>query len=89
MGISRKKMVDGPVASPASFSVVKLLGRGDVGKVYLVSSKSNGRIYAMKVLSKNEMIRRNKVTLCFCNGAFVGPEFGSDFHIPPSLFFVL
>ncbi|KAK6515672.1 serine/threonine protein kinase, AGC [Arthrobotrys conoides] len=46
---------------PQSFDKIKLLGKGDVGKVYLVREKKSGRLYAMKVLSKKEMIKRNKI----------------------------
>ncbi|KAJ3027490.1 serine/threonine protein kinase, AGC, partial [Rhizophlyctis rosea] len=46
---------------PSSFVKHRLIGKGDVGKVYLVEKKSNGRLYAMKVLSKQEMIKRNKI----------------------------
>ncbi|RUS14496.1 kinase-like domain-containing protein [Endogone sp. FLAS-F59071] len=46
---------------PSSFTKVKLLGKGDVGKVYLVKQKGSERLFAMKVLSKKEMIKRNKI----------------------------
>lgn len=46
---------------PSSFSKVKMLGKGDVGKVYLVREKKTEKLYAMKVLSKKEMIKRNKI----------------------------
>ncbi|CAH7681900.1 kinase-like domain-containing protein [Phakopsora pachyrhizi] len=76
---------------PQSFEKLKLLGKGDVGKVYLVREKRASfinrnsynnqkrgsnvqepdpdqnqnqppeRLYAMKVLSKKEMIQRNKI----------------------------
>ncbi|KAF0395566.1 serine/threonine-protein kinase nrc-2 [Gigaspora margarita] len=46
---------------PSSFQKIKLLGKGDVGKVYLVKEKKTGKLYAMKVLSKKEMIKRNKI----------------------------
>ncbi|KAK6335385.1 serine/threonine protein kinase, AGC [Orbilia brochopaga] len=46
---------------PQSFDKIKLLGKGDVGKVYLVREKKSSRLYAMKVLSKKEMIKRNKI----------------------------
>ncbi|KAJ2816083.1 serine/threonine protein kinase, AGC, partial [Coemansia erecta] len=46
---------------PKSFIKIKLLGKGDVGKVYLVRQKETGKLYAMKVLSKAEMIKRNKI----------------------------
>ncbi|TWU75669.1 hypothetical protein ED733_007301 [Metarhizium rileyi] len=47
--------------SPASFDKIKLIGKGDVGKVYLVREKKSSRLYAMKILSKKEMIKRNKI----------------------------
>lgn len=46
---------------PGSFDKIKLIGKGDVGKVYLVREKKSGRLYAMKVLNKREMIKRNKI----------------------------
>ncbi|KAK0231093.1 AGC/RSK protein kinase [Armillaria fumosa] len=46
---------------PSSFVKVKLLGKGDVGKVYLVREKKSGKLFAMKVLSKKEMIERKKI----------------------------
>ena len=33
---------------PGSFEKIKLLGKGDVGKVYLVKEKKSNRLYAMK-----------------------------------------
>ncbi|KAJ2983830.1 hypothetical protein NQ176_g405 [Zarea fungicola] len=46
---------------PSSFDKIKLIGKGDVGKVYLVREKKSNRLYAMKILSKKEMIKRNKI----------------------------
>ncbi|KAG8931455.1 hypothetical protein FRC01_001279 [Tulasnella sp. 417] len=46
---------------PGSFQKVKLLGRGDVGRVYLVREKKTDKLFAMKVLSKKEMIARKKI----------------------------
>ena len=43
------------------FEKIRLLGKGDVGKVFLVKEKASKRLYAMKVLSKKEMIERNKI----------------------------
>jgi protein-serine/threonine kinase len=34
--------------SPGSFDKIKLIGKGDVGKVYLVREKKSARLYAMK-----------------------------------------
>lgn len=36
---------------PSSFDKIKLIGKGDVGKVYLVREKKSSRLYAMKGLS--------------------------------------
>jgi protein-serine/threonine kinase len=62
---------------PTDFEKVRLLGKGDVGKVYLVKHKVTEKLYALKgnrrgvksgipltiviVLSKTEMIKRNKI----------------------------
>ncbi|KAJ6629158.1 kinase-like domain-containing protein [Mycena sp. CBHHK59/15] len=46
---------------PSSFVKVKMLGKGDVGKVYLVREKKTDKLFAMKVLSKKEMIDRKKI----------------------------
>lgn len=43
------------------FEKVRLLGKGDVGKVYLVREKESNKLYAMKILNKKEMIERNKI----------------------------
>jgi serine/threonine protein kinase len=48
----------------SSFEKIRLLGKGDVGKVYLVHVKNapyNQQVYAMKILEKEEMIQRKKV----------------------------
>ncbi|KAF2094952.1 serine/threonine protein kinase Nrc-2 [Rhizodiscina lignyota] len=45
---------------PGSFDKIKLIGKGDVGKVYLVREKKSSRLYAMKGIKK-EMIKRNKI----------------------------
>lgn len=36
---------------PGSFDKIKLIGKGDVGKVYLVREKKSNRLYAMKGMS--------------------------------------
>ncbi len=41
------------------FHLLKLLGRGSFGKVILVEKKSNKKLYAMKVLSKDMIKLRN------------------------------
>lgn len=44
-----------------SFTKIKVLGKGDVGKVFLVRENASNKLYAMKVLSKKEMVQRNKI----------------------------
>ena len=46
---------------PQSFEKIRLLGQGDVGKVYLVRERDTNQIFALKVLSKHEMIKRKKI----------------------------
>lgn len=47
---------------PASFDKIKLIGKGDVGKVYLVREKKSSRLYAMKGTVTNP-IQRLQLTL--------------------------
>ena len=44
---------------PQSFDKIKLIGKGDVGKVYLVREKKSNRLYAMKGLSHSNVPRRH------------------------------
>ncbi|ADV19346.1 serine/threonine-protein kinase nrc-2, putative [Cryptococcus gattii WM276] len=80
----------------SSFQKIKLLGKGDVGKVYLVREKKTDKLFAMKVLSKKEMIKRNKIKralaeqeiLATANHPFIVTLFHS-FQSQDYLFFVL
>lgn len=45
---------------PSDFNVIQTIGRGAFGKVDLVRHKTNGQVYAMKLLSKSEMIKRSE-----------------------------
>jgi len=49
---------------PDSFEIVQLIGQGDVGRVYLVRNRATGKPYAMKAMSKQEMIKRKKIQRC-------------------------
>lgn len=42
--------------SPASFDKIKLIGKGDVGKVYLVREKKSSRLYAMKGMNNQRCL---------------------------------
>ncbi len=39
------------------YKIIKTIGRGAFGKVQLVRFKENNQVYAMKTLSKFEMVR--------------------------------
>jgi protein-serine/threonine kinase len=60
IGSNSIKVADVQVG-PQSFEKIRPLGKGDFGRVYLVREKATNRLYAMKVLSKKEMIQRNKI----------------------------
>ncbi|KAI0796771.1 kinase-like domain-containing protein [Abortiporus biennis] len=47
--------------TPRDFEFLKLIGRGTFGKVFQVRKKDTKRIYAMKVLSKREIIDKKEV----------------------------
>ncbi|KAI7867750.1 kinase-like domain-containing protein [Spinellus fusiger] len=50
-----------PIAFDA-FDLLRVIGRGSFGKVYVVRKKDTNRIYAMKVLRKSRIISRSEVT---------------------------
>lgn len=43
------------------FDLLKVVGRGAFGKVMLVRKKDSGALYAMKILAKDMLIKRNQV----------------------------
>lgn len=46
---------------PQDFEVLRLLGKGTFGQVYQVKKKDSKRIYAMKVLSKKVIVKKNEI----------------------------
>ena len=42
--------------------MIKVVGRGSFGKVYMCRKKDTGKIYAMKTLKKDFIIRKNQVS---------------------------
>lgn len=62
-----------------SFEIIKILGAGSFGKVYLAKKKSNGKVYAMKALKKRDLIIKKQLryavtevnVLKRCNHPFV------------------
>ena len=45
--------------SKDDFKIVKVIGRGTFGKVFMVKKKDNNIVYAMKVLKKEQVASRN------------------------------
>ena len=41
------------------FHIIKVIGRGSFGKVYLVKKKDDGKVYAVKTLKKDMILRKN------------------------------
>ena len=57
--------IDDPcVIGADNFEIIKLLGVGSQGKVYLVRLKDTDRFYAMKVFKKQQIIQNEKVRVC-------------------------
>ena len=44
---------------PDDFKLIKVIGRGAFGEVQLVRHKFTAKVFAMKLLSKYEMIKRS------------------------------
>ena len=44
-----------------SFHIIKVIGKGSFGKVFLVREKATRTLFAMKVLKKDHIIRKNQV----------------------------
>jgi serine/threonine protein kinase len=45
--------------SKEDFILLKVIGRGSFGKVYLVRKKDTGIAYAMKILKKDQLVKKN------------------------------
>jgi serine/threonine protein kinase len=48
-------------AKPSDFEFLSVIGKGSFGKVYMAKHKFENKIYAIKVLKKEAIIRRNEV----------------------------
>merc|ERR1719284_635708 len=50
-------------ASPTldDFQLLKVLGKGSYGKVMLVRHRTEGSVYAMKMLRKDNVVKRNQI----------------------------
>uniref|UniRef100_A0A7S1IKP2 non-specific serine/threonine protein kinase n=1 Tax=Eutreptiella gymnastica TaxID=73025 RepID=A0A7S1IKP2_9EUGL len=58
--VPRRKMEEARV-QPKDFKAIRLLGKGDVGQVYMVVKQDTKEVYAMKMLKKKDILSRNKI----------------------------
>jgi serum/glucocorticoid-regulated kinase 2 len=47
--------------SAGDFQMIKVIGRGGFSRVLLIRKKDTGRLYAMKIVKKNKIIREKKI----------------------------
>lgn len=47
--------------SVRNFRTIKVIGKGSYGKVLLVEMKDTKKMYALKILKKGEILRRNQL----------------------------
>uniref|UniRef100_A0A674MUX9 non-specific serine/threonine protein kinase n=1 Tax=Takifugu rubripes TaxID=31033 RepID=A0A674MUX9_TAKRU len=79
------------------YEVVKVIGRGAFGEVQLVRHKFTSKVYAMKLLSKFEMIKRSdsaffweeRDIMAFADSSWVVQLFCSSFHHDRYLYMVM
>jgi len=61
-GVNHTSHVDNrPRVTQSDFDLIKMIGKGNFGKVLLVRYKANNNLFAMKVLSKNYIVQKNEV----------------------------
>ena len=58
-GATENILQPGTKISINDFQLLTVVGRGSFGKVYLVKKKDNGHPYAMKILKKDQLIKKN------------------------------
>lgn len=58
-GPTENLLQPGSKISMEDFQLVTVIGRGSFGKVFLAKKKSNGKPYAMKILKKDQLIKKN------------------------------
>jgi|TARA_B110000285_G_scaffold227605_1_gene289187 serine/threonine protein kinase len=57
--IVEQQKTSGGNVTKKDFEMISVIGKGSYGKVMLVKKKDSGQLYALKVLKKAEIIRRN------------------------------
>ena len=59
MAVAEKSKETGQV-SAKDFKTLSVIGKGSYGKVLLVEKKDTKQMYALKILKKNEILKRNQ-----------------------------
>ena len=59
--IVEQQKTSGGNVTKKDFEMISVIGKGSYGKVMLVKKRDSGQLYALKVLKKAEIIRRNQV----------------------------
>ena len=59
--VKEQQKISGHNISKKDFDMISVIGKGSYGKVMLVKKRDTGQLYALKVLKKAEIIRRNQV----------------------------
>eukprot|EP00520_Triparma_pacifica_P001038 CAMPEP_0118650298 /NCGR_PEP_ID=MMETSP0785-20121206/10173_1 /TAXON_ID=91992 /ORGANISM="Bolidomonas pacifica, Strain CCMP 1866" /LENGTH=544 /DNA_ID=CAMNT_0006542665 /DNA_START=308 /DNA_END=1942 /DNA_ORIENTATION=- len=87
-----------PISPPSlsSFKIIKVIGKGSFGKVFLVREHLTGEMFALKVLRKDNIIKRNQVehtrternVLGYVKHPFI-VGLNMAFQTPTKLYFVL
>ena len=54
-----KKTAETGTVSAKDFKTLSVIGKGSYGKVLLVEKKDTKKMYALKILKKNEILKRN------------------------------
>lgn len=58
---SRTREGDNEPAVFEDFKIIRLIGRGTFGKVYLVSNTTNNKLFAMKSIRKDVVIEHDSL----------------------------
>jgi len=58
-GPTENLLKPGTKIAKEDFLMLKVIGRGSFGKVYLVRNKATGLPFAMKILKKDQLIKKN------------------------------
>ena len=58
-GVTENILNPGQKIALDDFQLNTVIGRGSFGKVYLVRHKASGLPYAMKILKKDQLIKKN------------------------------